>query len=185
VVDASCGGNGLRQRAPLLLDAYRATFLASRSVVLNRNPLRDVESYTGWNFLSAPAKFKPAPNQQEFEKLWSLPRPAPADFQLAPHTFPTRPNSHCFRPKIAPVTVCLKTTKNSCNVIDATWLIACGNIFSGSFLVGLHTSRLSCSCIGGSGWARPKLHALHSTWIIGNPAVSLRSPSMVPLPLHA
>ena len=33
---------------------------------------------------------------------------------------------------------------------------------------------------GGSGWAQPKLHALRSTWIIGNPAVSWRSPSIVP-----
>jgi len=33
---------------------------------------------------------------------------------------------------------------------------------------------------GGSGWARPKVHALRYTWTIGNPAVSLRSPSMVP-----
>jgi len=33
---------------------------------------------------------------------------------------------------------------------------------------------------GGSGGAQPKLHALHSTWTIGNPAVSLRSPSTVP-----
>jgi len=38
---------------------------------------------------------------------------------------------HCFCPKPAPVTACLKTikaTKNSCNVV-----IASGNLFDGSF----------------------------------------------------
>ena len=39
---------------------------------------------------------------------------------------------------------------------------------------------LSAYLHGGSGWAQPKLHALRSTWIIGNPAVGLRSPSTVP-----
>ena len=40
---------------------------------------------------------------------------------------------------------------------------------------------LICYLHRGSGWTRPKLHALRSTWTIGNPAVSLRSPWMVPL----
>jgi len=39
---------------------------------------------------------------------------------------------------------------------------------------------LSTYLHGGSGWARPKLNALRSIWIIGNPAVSSRSPSTVP-----
>jgi len=39
---------------------------------------------------------------------------------------------------------------------------------------------LSTYLHGHSGWEQPKLHALHSTRIIGNPAESLRSPSTVP-----
>ena len=71
-----------------------------------------VESCAGWNFLSVLV-----PHSQILNPLHTLinlrnlarSSPAPANFQTAPG-----PILHCFRPN--PVTFCLNTTTNPCNV---------------------------------------------------------------------
>ena len=61
-----------------------------------------LEPCAGRNFVSAPAKFKPAPNPQEFEKFCPLPP--------LPQTIPTRSRPALFRSQTR---TCPKSTKNS------------------------------------------------------------------------
>ena len=80
---------------------------------------------------------------------------------------------HCLRIKPCPLDMAMLMTWPSC------FLTSVGMRWKKSFL-WICKELLITYLHGGSGWARPKLHALRSSWIIGNPALSLRSPSTVP-----
>ena len=71
----------------------------------------------GWNFLSAPTlvKLEPTLHMQEFKNSWPLP------FSTCKLLTCTRLILHCFQPKAALVIMCLKTTKNSCNIFYRKW----------------------------------------------------------------
>jgi len=72
--------------------------------------------------------------------------PAPVEIFVHSHPAPagiceilTAPTLHCFRPKFAPVTLYLKTTKS-----HSTCFIASGNLFSGSFQSQRKVLKINC-----------------------------------------